>query len=179
LEIRCIVVTSYKIATFNACVITAVYTSNSLNYKVGKTKSYSNVATQLQCTMCKESHKLFKCDKFLKLQPKQRFNHVKRSRLSFNCLQANRQNQACSNNTCKTSGNRHHTHLHSEPLAQNTDRVATPSQQTTEANSYVNFKGKPQNHVLLAKTIVEVRDNSGNIIPCRCLLDEGSQTSFI
>jgi hypothetical protein len=55
----------------------------------------------------------------------------------------------------------------------------TSSQEPTEENSYVNFKVKPQNHVLLATAIVEFKDKSGNFIPCRCLLDGGSQTSFI
>ena len=29
-------------------------------------KTYSNIATQLQCSLCNGSHRLFKCDKFLK-----------------------------------------------------------------------------------------------------------------
>jgi len=53
--------------------------------KVSK-PSYSNVVTQTQCTLCNGSHRLFKCDKFLKLQPQQRFNHAKQRRLCFNCL---------------------------------------------------------------------------------------------
>jgi len=40
-------------------------------------KSYSSIATQLQCSLCNGSHRLFKCDKFLKMQAKQRFNHAK------------------------------------------------------------------------------------------------------
>jgi hypothetical protein len=153
--------------------------TNASTYKVGKTKSYSNVATQLQCTMCKESHILFKCGQFLKLQTKQRFDNVNTSRLCFNCLQVNRQNHACSNQTRKTCDKRHHKLLHFESPTQSTDKFATPSQQTTETNSYVNFKGKPQNHVLLATAMVEVREKFDNFIPCRCLLDGGSQNSFI
>ena len=30
-------------------------------------KSYSNLATQLQCSLCNVSHKIFKCDKILKM----------------------------------------------------------------------------------------------------------------
>jgi len=40
-------------------------------------KSYFNVATQLQCSLCNGSHRLFKCEKFLKKQAKQRLNHAK------------------------------------------------------------------------------------------------------
>jgi hypothetical protein len=54
--------------------------------KVSK-HTYSNVATQLQCSLCNESHGMFKCDKFLRMQPRQRLNHAKQSNLCFNCLQ--------------------------------------------------------------------------------------------
>jgi len=60
--------------------------SHSTRSKVSK-PSYSNVASQLQCSLCNGSHRLFKCDKVLKLQSKQRLNHVKQSGLCFNCLQ--------------------------------------------------------------------------------------------
>jgi len=54
--------------------------------KVSKTL-YSNVATQIQCTMCNGSHRLFKCDTFVKLQPRQRLNYARQQRLCLNCLQ--------------------------------------------------------------------------------------------
>jgi len=44
--------------------------------KVSK-PSYSNVVTQTQCTLCNGSHRLFKCDKFLKLKPQQRLHPPK------------------------------------------------------------------------------------------------------
>jgi len=41
------------------------------------------------------------------------------------------------------------------------------------------LKGKPRNHILLATAIVEVRNKSGQYVPCRALLDSGSQSHFI
>ena len=41
------------------------------------------------------------------------------------------------------------------------------------------MKGKPRNHILLATAIVEVRNKSGQYVPCRALLDSGSQSHFI
>lgn len=43
--------------------------SHSAGSKVSK-PSYFNVATQLQCPLCNGSQRLFKCDKFLKMQHK-------------------------------------------------------------------------------------------------------------
>jgi len=73
--------------------------SQSIGNKVSK--SYSNVATQLQCSLCNESHRLFKCDKFLKMQAKQCLNHAKQSGLRFNCLQPFIKNHTCLKQVCR------------------------------------------------------------------------------
>jgi len=49
--------------------------SHSTGNKVSK--FYSNLATQLRCSLCNGSHRLVKCDKFLKMQARQRLNHAK------------------------------------------------------------------------------------------------------
>ena len=56
-----------------------------------------------------------------------------------------------------------------------TQRGAT----VAEVNTYHTLKGKSRNHVLLATAIVEVRNKSGQYVPCRALLDSGSQSHFI
>ena len=76
--------------------------SQSAGTKVSKL-SYSSVATQLQCSLCNGSHRLFKCDKFLKMQARQRYNYVKQSRLCFNCLQPSTKNHTCSECLCRHS----------------------------------------------------------------------------
>jgi len=48
-----------------------------------------------------------------------------------------------------------------------------------EVHTYRTLKGKSRNHVLLATAIVEVRNKSGQYVPCRALLDSGSQSHFI
>jgi hypothetical protein len=57
-----------------------------------------------------------------------------------------------------------------------TDAKGTP---TEEVNSYCSMKANSRNHVLLAAAIVEVMNKAGQFIPCRALLDSGSQTHFI
>jgi diphosphomevalonate decarboxylase len=42
--------------------------------------AYCNIVTPTQCILCSESHRLFKCDKFLSMQPR-RHNYVKEQRL--------------------------------------------------------------------------------------------------
>ena len=57
---------------------------------------HCNVATQLQCPLCDESHRLYKCDRFLKLQPRQHANRAKQLGLYFNCLQPYFKGHSCS-----------------------------------------------------------------------------------
>jgi len=94
--------------------------SNATRQKVSKL-AYSNVATQAQCPVCNGSHRLFKCDKFIKLQPKQRLTQAKQLGLCFNCLQLFTKNRPCSNQTCRQCQRRHHTLLHLDNQKQNSN----------------------------------------------------------
>jgi len=76
------------------------------------TKSYSNIAKQLKCSFCNGSHRLFKCDKFLKIQAKQNLNHAKQSGICFNSLQPFTRNHTCSKHVCRQCHKSHHTLLH-------------------------------------------------------------------
>jgi hypothetical protein len=160
----------------------------SAGSKVSK-PSYCNVATPSQCTLCNDAHKLFKCDKFLKLQPRQRYNHVKQQGLCFNCLQTTVKGHTCSQQQCRICYKRHYSLLHiakqhqvaiANRLATNNSSLS-PAQGSTgaEVKTYYTLKGKPRNHILQGTAIIEVRDKTGQYIPCRALLDSGSDQHFI
>jgi len=156
-------------------------TSQSTN-KVSR--SYSNVATQLQCPLCSRSHRLFKCNEFNKLQ---RLEQAKQLRLCFNCLQSFTKNHTCSKQKCYKCHRNHHTLLHIDKQNQaSNDTRSTTSEPpasakdtTPEINTYCSLKGQPQTHILLATAIVEVRNKFGQYVPCRALLDSASQSHFI
>ena len=67
---------------------------------------YCNVATQLQCPLCNGSHRLYQCDKFLKLKAKQRYNYVNQEFVSTACNHLPRLTQ------CRQCHNKHHILLH-------------------------------------------------------------------
>jgi len=151
-------------------------------------KSYSNVATQLQCSLCNGSHRLFKCDEFLKKQAKQRLNHAKQSGLCFNCLQPFTRYHTCSKQVCRQSHKRHNTLLqidrqipstNDKGSATNDAPADTRGISTAEVNTYFLFKGKPRNQIILATAIVEFQNNYGQYFPCRALLDSAYQSHFI
>jgi hypothetical protein len=54
-------------------------------------------------------HTLFKCEKFLHLQPKQRFNTAKQLGRCFNCLQPFTESHMCSKQMCRKCNKQNHT----------------------------------------------------------------------
>jgi len=77
-------------------------------------KSYSKVAKQLLCSLFNGSDRHFKCDEFVKMQVKKRFDHAKQSGPSFNCLHTFTNNHTCSKQVCRQCHNRQHTFLHKD-----------------------------------------------------------------
>ena len=110
LESRCRALELLQTTQSLKIVPTTARSSQTTGNKVSK--SYFNVATQLQCSLCNGSHRLFKCDKFIKMQAKQRLNHAKQSGLCFNCLQPFTRNHTCSKQVCRQCHQSHHTLMH-------------------------------------------------------------------
>ena len=119
---------------------------------------YCNVATQIQCRLCNESHRLFKCGRFLKLQAKQRANRAKQLGLRFNCLQPFFKGNARSRQMCRQHNKRHHTLLHIDTENQTAyDKGSTSNKNLSagtkgstaaEFTTYWSLKSKPRNHIL-------------------------------
>ena len=135
------------------------------------------------------SHRFFKCERLLKMQPKQRLNSAKHLRLCFNCLQLFAKVHTCSKQMCCQCHKKHHTLLHvdkqnqttnsKEPATNNNQCANAKGTTTADVNTYCSLKGKPRNPILLATAIAEVKNKSGWYVPCRALLDSGSQSHFI
>ena len=110
--------------------------SQSTGCKVSK-PTYTNVATQLQCPVCNASHRLFRCDRLIKMQPKQRLNCAKQLRLFFSCLQPFIKTHTCSKQLCRQCHKRHHNLLHIDEQNQTTKDKGS----TTKNNQSANAKG--------------------------------------
>jgi len=162
--------------------------TQSAGSKVSK-PSCSNVATQIQSTLCNGSHRLFKCDTFLKLRPRQHLNHARQQRLCFSCLQPFSKKHTCSKQVCRKCNKRHLTLIHIDKQNQVTiDSGSTTNNNLSantngatmaDVNTYHTFKGKSRSHVLLATAIVEIKNKSGQYVSCRALLGSGCQSHFI
>ena len=119
-------------------------------------------------------------------EPKQRLNFAKQLKLCFNCLQLFTKAHTCSKQLCRQCHKRHLILLHIDKQNQTTnDKGSTTNNNhsakakgttTAEVNAYCSLTSTPRNHILLATAIVDVKNKS---VPCRALLNSGSQSHFI
>ena len=108
----------------------AVFTprsSQSTGRKVSK-PTYTNVATQLQCPVCNSSHRHFKRDRFITMQPKQSLNSAKQLKLCSSFMQLFTKEHTCSKQMYRQCHKRHYTLLHIDK--KNQQQMTTGSPQT-------------------------------------------------
>lgn len=127
-------------------------------------------AVSKHCNICNDSHRLFKCPKFVLMSVEKRLEHVNKNKHCVICLGIHskpcRYSFKCG--ICKSKD--HNTLLH----------VSDKRETFVEEHSMSSyFSQMSQPKVLLPTVKVLVNDAAGNKIIVRGLLDSGSQTSFI
>ncbi|XP_011860319.1 PREDICTED: uncharacterized protein LOC105557635 [Vollenhovia emeryi] len=163
-------------------------------------------ATTTSCGLCKRSHLLFKCDKFLKLSPNERYQQARQLKLCTNCLKEGHIGRECRSSACRKCSKKHNTLLHKdsegstdkekEETSNQQNSVATHHSQVSEErdNEQAMSSGTMEeetsqaaNHcaprrytrVVLSTAQVYVSDVNGAMHRCRALLDPGSQSNLI
>jgi hypothetical protein len=169
----------------NTTTASSKHTSSDSGNKVSQT-SRSYMTTRSQCPLCKESHQVYHCSKFLKWSAQQRMDFACKSKLCYNCLKPFSKDHVCTTQTCKLCHKRHHTSLHGANYSQPADKTSTTGgpvnsndNSPAEVSTYCSFKGRPTNRIFLATAIFNVQTDSKQRIPCRVLLDSASQLNFI
>lgn len=153
-----------------------------------------------QCSYCKGEHFIFRCVKFSKLKPIQRFNFTKSQGLCTNCLSSSHKLKECtSERTCKFCNKSHNSLLHFDSnysLAQS-KTTADSTQKQVSVNLSSDNKPLADNAPLhsahtvntdnrnnltttiLGTVLVKVVTPNNNSIVARALLDSASSCSFI
>lgn len=121
----------------------------SLDFKLHSKKSYvpnksekyesKTFLTQhkntISCPLCKDSHFIYSCKKFIDLPVSNRLSQAKSANLCTNCLRpGHRQSNCTSMYTCKTCQGKHHSLLHMHP---NRSRPFSP-QNNSRSNAHSN-----------------------------------------
>lgn len=152
------------------------------------------------CILCSAAHQLYRCSAFLSKSVDDRINIVRQNRICYNCLSNSHFSRNCkSKMNCRTCKRFHHSLLHrqqslnvpavqvsSEPASSsrevNDNTGSTPQIENNASPSLVVCSSAILNNsttVLLSTAELEVRNNHGNFVKARALLDSGSQSSFM
>lgn len=158
--------------------------------KIPALKASSLAASvEYRCAFCGQEHQNHECGEYLKLDPKERYEKAKQTGVCFNCLKKGHITRRCSSTkTCKACKKRHHSTLHlnetgvavEQPLARSTQNstTATPSAGPAGTTAVTASCVIYQQRALLCTAIVNILDDGGKALPCRVLLDCGSQVNL-
>ncbi|XP_043485921.1 uncharacterized protein LOC122513575 [Polistes fuscatus] len=146
----------------------------------------SQVTTSiLACPICKESHQLYKCERFRKMPVRDRVSEARKKGLCLNCLRStNHFAIECNASRCKVCNRKHNTLLHtqSEP-SQGSTAVANERGESDSEAAVANIgrglKAASHREALLLTAKVKLLDVNGKPITVRALLDSGSQVNII
>ncbi|GAB1869281.1 Peptidase aspartic putative domain-containing protein [Camponotus japonicus] len=155
-------------------------------------KSHLASTTENSCQLCKENHKLFKCEKFKQISPTERFDLVKTHKWCINCLKPNHKVTDCkSDKNCYKCQKRHHTWLHRDVEIKSKDDNSNATQQLPcESGMQIVNKSPTLSHLSCSTTISHTNIQLGTArvwclspsqraIRVRALIDPGSTWSFI
>nr|XP_029709979.1 uncharacterized protein LOC115255917 [Aedes albopictus] len=159
----------------------------------------SHISTSsVGCSTCQSSlyHPLWKCMTFLEMSPAARLDELRKWKLCFNCFSSKHRACKCKSKGCKSCSGKHNTLLHgsSRQHQHHQDqqkrhpfsRVSSSSESSNLDKPFMNADAaskvrdiKRTSNDILATAMVCIYDSAGNRLPCRVLLDSGSQPNFI
>lgn len=149
-------------------------------------KRQSSNATVKLGYYCKGEHSIYHCKDFLALPVARRISEIRARKMCSNCLRSNSHVAAkCASGHYKMCHAKHNTLLHLDsPTAESTDKNANKSEEVKAINASSilathSSEYSARNNVILSTTLVYVMDKGGTPMPCRALLDSGSQANFI
>ncbi|KAH8389496.1 hypothetical protein KR215_000744, partial [Drosophila sulfurigaster] len=131
------------------------------------------------CVFCDApGHGIYSCPIFANLSPFLRQREVKKLALCFNCLKKGHQTRSCTSGACRNCGGRHHSLLHFETSQRASSADASAALQP-QASTSLAAQCLRSDAVLLGTVVVWLKSRAGSFVPCRALLDSGSQVHMM
>lgn len=127
-----------------------------------------------KCSLCSKSHWLSECPDFLKKTAENRLDWFRKERRCYRCTKKYHRTAGCTSRVqCKTCKGRHQTVLH-EALTPSSDQTDVP---TAERESDTVTASNADVYLMILP--VRVYASSGLYFDTNCMVDSGSQTSFL
>lgn len=137
-------------------------------------RTFTLASRPLKCGICRNSHELYQCHKFLDMSVSDRYQKARAANVCLNCLRTGHRAIACKSSKCQ--GN-HNTKLHferSENAEPPTKASAGDEELDSSAQSlstHVQVKEPRMGSILLSTAVVTASDIQGVDHPVRVLLD--------
>ncbi|XP_008183407.1 uncharacterized protein LOC103309543 [Acyrthosiphon pisum] len=144
----------------------------------------SSPSKERKCIVCPGHHRLTMCENFNKMSIAERQDVVFKNRLCHNCLHPGHQVRQCRSFSCTKCGRRHNTKLHNDamfrpPTLANEQSSSTQDEPVVTYVEQANNNPAVLNQIMLATAVVNLTNSTGQQIPCRAILDSGSQVCLI
>ena len=137
---------------------------------------------EVVCILCKGSHNLSKCADYKKLNPSEKYQWVKKSKLCFTCLgRAHSAKDCMSKNSCFVEGcsKRHHTSLHGYD-SKDKPQINVDNESKLKENSAFNgILNSGPSEMYLQVVPVTLRSPNGRSFSTYALLDSGSHVTLV
>lgn len=161
-----------------------------------KPKSYGNVRSfytggqEKSCLCCNKAHHFIQnCEHFLKMPHSEKIEIIKSKRLCMCCLKPGHNSKMCKSKSCTKCRYKHHVVLHldySERHQNNGNNTTNARDQEQiepnerhENDTVVGLTSNSIQQVLLSTALIKVCDRNNQSHVVRCLLDNGSMSSFM
>jgi len=143
--------------------------------------------TTSRCGHCSGEHSIYYYKDFLALTVPQRVSEIRKRKTCVNCLRSTSHvSNKCPSGGCKICKAKHNSLLH--PTAAPSTERATSEKENRELPDAANsakiisthgLNARSNHRIILSTALIHAYDKTGSLMPCRALLDCGSQASFI
>ncbi|KAH9638600.1 hypothetical protein HF086_003845 [Spodoptera exigua] len=130
------------------------------------------------CFICKKEHLSYYCEKFNNMTIEERNAEVLKLKLCTNCLRSGHFVNQCLASACKFCKRKHNSLLHKPNFSSSKVEVRDNSNPTTSVCNPIALLTSIENQARLSTAVVILSSNKQRY-EVRCLLDCGSQSSFI
>lgn len=185
-----------KLPTWNDCAKVLIRRCQSLevnehkpakpsNFKNGKPIERRNEkasfsvteANANKCSYCKaKGHSIINCSSFANIVVGERFNFAKKNALCINCLKMGHSVSSCRSVRCRVCQRPHNSLLHKYETASTAQNTSSATNGLQGSVSHVSVS---EEVVILATALINIKNQCGEYIVARALLDSGSQINLI
>ncbi|XP_025264962.1 uncharacterized protein LOC112638118 [Camponotus floridanus] len=144
-------------------------------------------ATTSKCGHCNGEHSIYYCKDFLALTIPQRVSEIRKKKVCVNCLRStSHASNKCPSGDCKICKSEHNSllHLTAAPSTEHTssdkeNREPPDAAKSSNIIATHSLNARSNQGVILSTALIHAYDRTSSLVPCRVLLDCGSQASFI